>query len=185
MVNGSAAYVSWSFAIRRAALAAVFGAGLTATASAEPRGFLESIHRHVTLTSTVTENGDLNPYAVVVAPVSAGKVMKDDVLVDNFNNISNLQGTGTTIVGFRPSTEQSYLFARLTAEPAAMPRRNRADDGHDDAEDRLGDRRQHTEQGWHDRHQGRWLRPRVGPQWQAGFGLVRGRRSMTRGATWR
>ena len=27
------------------------------------------------------------------------------MLVDNFNNISNLQGTGTTIVGYRPSTE--------------------------------------------------------------------------------
>ena len=53
----------------------------------------------------MTENGDLNPYAVIVAPVSAGKVMKDDVLVDNFNNISNLQGTGTTIVGYRPEHE--------------------------------------------------------------------------------
>jgi hypothetical protein len=78
-----------------------------------PKGFLETIHRHTTLTSTVTDNGDLNPYAVVVAPVSAGKVMQDDVLVDNFNNISNLQGTGTTIVGYRPGTQQTYLFARL------------------------------------------------------------------------
>ena len=58
-------------------------------------GFLETIHRHVTLTSTVPDNGDLNPYAIVVAPVSAGKIQKDDVLVDNFNNVSNLQGTGT------------------------------------------------------------------------------------------
>jgi hypothetical protein len=83
-----------------------------------PKGFLETIHRHTTLTSTVTDNGDLNPYAVVVAPVSAGKVMQDDVLVDNFNNISNLQGTGTTIVGYRPATQQTYLFARL---PQALP----------------------------------------------------------------
>jgi hypothetical protein len=107
--------------ICRAVLASVFGAGVVATAHAEPRGFLETIHRHVTLSSTVTENGDLNPYAVVVAPVSAGKVMKDDVLVDNFNNISNLQGTGTTIVGFRPSTEQSYLFARLPQSLSQCP----------------------------------------------------------------
>ena len=63
------------------------------------------IHHHVTLTSTVTDNGDLNPYAIVVAPVSAGKIQKDDVLVDNFNNISNLQGTGTTIVDYNPATQ--------------------------------------------------------------------------------
>ncbi len=78
-----------------------------------PHGFLETVHRHSTLTSTVTDNGDLNPYAVVVAPVSSGKIQKDDVLVDNFNNISNLQGTGTTIVGYRPSTRDTYLLARL------------------------------------------------------------------------
>jgi hypothetical protein len=99
------------------------GVGLLAlcaigSARAAPQGFLETIHRHTTLASTVTDNGDLNPYAVVIAPVSAGKVQKDDVLVDNFNNISNLQGTGTTIVGFRPSTKQTYLLARL---PQSLP----------------------------------------------------------------
>ena len=91
---------------------------LAGSANAAPRGFLETIHHHVTLTSTVTDNGDLNPYAVVVAPVSAGKVQKGDVLVDNFNNISNLQGTGTTIVLYRPSTKQTILFAKL---PQALP----------------------------------------------------------------
>jgi hypothetical protein len=84
-------------------------------------GYLETIHRHVTLTSTVTDNGDLNPYAVVVAPVSAGKIQAGDVLVDNFNNISNLQGTGTTIVGYRPSTKQTYLLARLPQSLAQCP----------------------------------------------------------------
>ena len=94
---------------------------LTATkvhAAEELHGFLEHIHRHSTLTSTVPDNGDLNPYAVVVAPVSAGKVQKDDVLVDNFNNIANLQGTGTTIVGYRPSTRATYLFAKV---PQKLP----------------------------------------------------------------
>src|ERR1700688_1356825 len=65
-------------------------------------GFLENIHRHAMLTSTVTDNGDLNPYAVVVAPTSAGRIRKGDVLIDNFNNLSNLQGTGTTIVDYNP-----------------------------------------------------------------------------------
>jgi hypothetical protein len=93
--------------------------GLTAPALADQaHGLLESVRRHTTLTSTVTDNGDLNPYAVVVAPASAGRIAKDDVLVDNFNNISNLQGTGTTIVGYRPATRETYLFARL---PQKLP----------------------------------------------------------------
>jgi hypothetical protein len=79
----------------------------------EPKGFLETIHKHKTLASTTTDNGDLNPYAVVVAPVSSGVIEKDDVLVDNFNNISNLQGTGTTIVLYRPSTKETKLFAKV------------------------------------------------------------------------
>ncbi|HYA20988.1 MAG TPA: hypothetical protein VEG25_10135 [Burkholderiales bacterium] len=81
--------------------------------AADQQGFLETIHRHITRTSTVTDNGDLNPYAVVVAPVSAGKIQKNDVLVTNFNNVSNLQGTGGTIVEFNPSTKKTTLFANL------------------------------------------------------------------------
>jgi DNA-binding beta-propeller fold protein YncE len=79
----------------------------------EPRGFLETVKKHVTLTSTVPENGDQNPYAIVVAPVSAGKIQKNDLLVDNFNDISNLQGLGTTIVDYNPTTKQTTLFAKL------------------------------------------------------------------------
>jgi hypothetical protein len=79
----------------------------------EAKAFLESIHRHITLATTVADNGDLNPYAVVVAPVSAGKIHKGDVLVDNFNKVSNLQGTGTTIVDYNPATKKTSLFAEL------------------------------------------------------------------------
>ncbi len=99
------------FSKKKALLA--FSLLTTAAYADQPAGFLETVHRHATLTSTVTDNGDLNPYAVVVSPVTAGRIAKDDVLVDNFNNISNLQGTGTTIVGFRPSTRDTYLFAKL------------------------------------------------------------------------
>ena len=81
--------------------------------SAEPKGMLETIHRHRFLTSTIPDNGDVNPYAVVVAPATVGAIEKDDVLVDNFNNISNLQGTGTTIVRYRPSTKETKLFAQV------------------------------------------------------------------------
>jgi DNA-binding beta-propeller fold protein YncE len=79
----------------------------------EPKGFLEGIHKHTTLSTTAIAIGDLNPYAVVVAPVSSGKIQKDDVLIGNFNNISNLQGTGTTIVDYNPTTKQVSLFAKV------------------------------------------------------------------------
>ena len=78
-----------------------------------PKGLLETIHRHITLASTVADNGDLNPYALIVAPVSAGKIQQGDVLVDNFNKISNLQGTGTTIMDYDPATKNMTLFAEL------------------------------------------------------------------------
>ena len=65
------------------------------------------------LTSTITPSGDQNPYAVVVAPVSAGKIQKDDVLVTNFNNRANLQGLGTTIVDWNPGTKKLSVFASI------------------------------------------------------------------------
>jgi hypothetical protein len=100
------------------ALLALAAAG---AARAAPQGFLETVHKHLTLASTVTDNGDLNPYAVVVAPVSAGRIQKDDVLVDNFNDVSNLQGAGTTIVDFNPTTKQTTLFAQIPQKLAQCP----------------------------------------------------------------
>lgn len=87
-------------------------------AQAAEGGYLETIHRHITRTSTVPDNGDLNPYAVVVAPASAGKIQKDDVLVTNFNNVSNLQGTGGTIIDYNPSSKKMTVFASL---PQRLP----------------------------------------------------------------
>src|SRR3954453_13650149 len=101
--------------IAMAACAAVAGI-VTAAHGAEPKGFLEGLRRHSIVTSTVPANGDQNPYAIVIAPVSAGKIQKDDVLVDNFNDRNNLQGLGTTIVDYNPGTKKLSLFA-------AIPRR--------------------------------------------------------------
>ena len=105
---------------RRALLAFAVLALASPPARAE-QGFLETIHRHVTRASTVPDNADLNPYAIWVAPVSAGKVHKDDVLVDNFNNVSNLQGTGGSIVAFTPATRQTTLIASLPQRLAQCP----------------------------------------------------------------
>jgi len=86
-----------------------------------PNIFLDKIHRQATLISTVPDNGDQNPYAIVVAPVSAGSVQKDDVLVTNFNNDGNLQGLGTTIVDYNPTTKKLSTFAALPRNLAQCP----------------------------------------------------------------
>ena len=102
-------------------LAALIAATAPAAQAGEPAGLLEVVHRHKTLTSTVTDNGDLNPYAVVVAPASVGRIQNGDVLVDNFNNVSNLQGTGGSIIDYNPSTRKTTLFAQLPQHLAQCP----------------------------------------------------------------
>ena len=88
--------------------------GVANVSAAQPaESFLGSIHNDTTLSTTVPANGDQNPYAIVVAPVSSGAIEKDDVLVTNFNNDKNLQGLGTTIVDFNPSTKKLSVFAEL------------------------------------------------------------------------
>jgi hypothetical protein len=112
---------AWS---RRTVCASAFAAALLPSASAiaaQPATFLDSIRRQTTLTSTVPENGDQNPYAIVVAPVSAGVIQKDDVLITNFNNDGNLQGLGTTIVAFNPTTKKLTTFASLPRNLAGCP----------------------------------------------------------------
>src|SRR5438270_209378 len=46
--------------------------------------------------STVPANGDVNPYGLVRVPKSSGSLVAGNLLVSNFNNSANLQGTGTT-----------------------------------------------------------------------------------------
>ena len=94
---------------------------LAATQAATAGSFLDGIHRQTTLVSTVPENGDQNPYAIVVAPVSAGAIQKDDVLVTNFNNAANLQGLGTTIVDYNPTTKKLTTFATLPRDLKDCP----------------------------------------------------------------
>ena len=74
------------------------------------------------LASTVPANGDVNPYGIAIVPESVGDLTEGNILVSNFNNSSNLQGTGTTIVQITPRGSQS-LFARIDAAtlPAACP----------------------------------------------------------------
>jgi len=70
----------------------------SAARAAAPTPFLADAARVSTVTSTVPPNGDVNPYGIVVVPSSVGKLVAGDLLVSNFNDKANNQGTGTTIV---------------------------------------------------------------------------------------
>jgi len=65
-----------------------------------------------TMSSTVPSNGDVNPYGVFRIERTVGKLTRGNILVSNFNNNANLQGTGTTLVQISPSGSFS-LFAQI------------------------------------------------------------------------
>ena len=63
-----------------------------------------------TIGSTVDpQNGDQNPYGLDVAKVDAGLLRGGDLVVCNFNNAANVQGTGTTIVALHPQANAKPL----------------------------------------------------------------------------
>jgi len=74
----------------------------------------------LTVASTVPANGDLNPYGVAIVPETQGRLRPGHILVSNFNNSSNLQGTGSTIVQISPAGEVT-LFAQIDASKLPGP----------------------------------------------------------------
>ncbi len=71
-----------------------------------------------TVASTVPANGDVNPYGIVRVEHSVGKLEAGNILVSNFNDSGNAQGTGTTIVQISPGGVVT-LFAQL--DPTKLP----------------------------------------------------------------
>jgi uncharacterized protein (TIGR03118 family) len=69
--------------------------------------------------TTVPKNGDLNPYGVAFVPqnyTGGGNLKPGDILVSNFNNSSNIQGTGSTIVKISPDGQHSVFFQGTPGE---------------------------------------------------------------------
>jgi hypothetical protein len=88
-----------SIALRALLLA---GCAVAATAAHAGQGFAPQF----IVSSTIPPNGDLNPYGVAIVPPNfptGGKIAPGDVLVSNFNNLNNLQGTGVTIIKLTPT----------------------------------------------------------------------------------
>jgi hypothetical protein len=78
------------------------GSGILATSANASTPFIGPLNTVTVLASTNPGNGDQNPYGVAVVPESTGKLHEGNVLVSNFNDITNTQGTGTTIVQITP-----------------------------------------------------------------------------------
>jgi hypothetical protein len=84
--------------------------------------FIGQFNKIKTIASTVPRNGDINPYGMAVVPRSIGRLTQGDILISNFNNGANQQGTGTTIVRIsRDGTR--HLFAQINPQilPGACP----------------------------------------------------------------
>lgn len=99
-------------------LAAMAVVGLLCSTAAmaddDDRPFLPTMVRAV---STVPANGDVNPYGVAFVPPgfpAGGAINPGDILVSNFNNSMNLQGTGTTIVDVPPTQPVFQFFGGAT-----------------------------------------------------------------------
>src|SRR5215471_6972111 len=100
---------------------------LAASPAAADKGKKEPIVQQLTSAplleaSTVPTNGDVNPYGVAFVPNGFPKsdlAHPGDILVSNFNNSANAQGTGTTIVAISPTGAQT-LFFQGDSTPGAL-----------------------------------------------------------------
>lgn len=94
-------------------------AGTTfASDDGDNRAILPALKTNTTIASTIPANGDLNPYGVAQVKRTTGNLRAGHILISNFNDSGNFQGTGTTIVDVAPDGAVS-LFAHL--KPGSLP----------------------------------------------------------------
>jgi hypothetical protein len=117
--------------VAAASLLAAAVALVSMAANAEAQRFIPDI----TISSTVPPtpstppippgSGDVNPYGVAFVPPNFPKsnaIAPGDILVSNFNNSSNTQGTGTTIVKLTPNVVTPSMQASVffTSTPIGL-----------------------------------------------------------------
>jgi hypothetical protein len=79
------------------------GSGIMAASANADTTFIGGLSQTKELSTTsVAPKNDLNPYGTAVVPRSVGDLHQGNVLVSNFNDSTNTQGTGTTIVQITP-----------------------------------------------------------------------------------
>ena len=107
-------------AVVTAAAGLLAGSAILATPASAGTTYLGGLTANNPVAPTVPGNGDINPYGVAVVPRSTGNLVRGDVLVSNFNNAANQQGTGTTIVQVSP-TGTVTQFAGIDRHLAGCP----------------------------------------------------------------
>jgi hypothetical protein len=73
--------------------------------------------------TTVPASGDVNPYGVALVPAGfpkGGLLKPGQILVANFNNSTNIQGTGTTIVAITPGQNPSTAPVFFTSQSTGL-----------------------------------------------------------------
>jgi len=92
------------------------------TASSPPTAFIAGLTTVSTLGSTVPGNGDVNPYGIVFVPSSIGRLHAGELLVSNFNDKENDQGTGTTIEQLTTAGKGTpFATVKAKALPGSCP----------------------------------------------------------------
>lgn len=92
--------------------------GTAAAFGGDSSSILKQLQNISVITSTVPSNGDINPYGIVEVKHSVGHLQQGHILISNFNNMANQQGTGTTIVDIAPDGSLS-TFAQI--DPTKLP----------------------------------------------------------------
>src|SRR5580700_12178395 len=82
-------------------------------------GILHQLRNQVVIGSTIDPvYGQLNPYGLDVAKSTSGAFTKGDLAVCNFNDNTNTQGTGYTIVALHPQPGSTPTL--VTADPTNL-----------------------------------------------------------------
>lgn len=100
------------------AVASLSFMGTAAAFGGDSSSILKQLQNISVITSTVPANGDINPYGIVEVKRSVGHLQHGHILISNFNNMANQQGTGTTIVDIAPDGSFS-TFAQI--DPTKLP----------------------------------------------------------------
>lgn len=81
---------------------------------------LTRLTRVDTVGSTVPGNGDVNPYGITMVHTTRGRLHSGDLLISNFKDRANQQGTGSTIVELSPSGRRT-VFAHISRNSLPGP----------------------------------------------------------------
>jgi len=108
--------------LSRAALALALLSFAVPALADDEHAILPPLKTITPIASTVPGNGDLNPYGMAQVRHTTGNLRAGHILVSNFNDQSNLQGTGSTIVDVAPDGTVSLFAAINTGDlPGSCP----------------------------------------------------------------